>query len=177
MRRPKTPATVFGFFAGATATGHGVDSVSEGFSRERTRKRLHCPSPELFGGGAGECYRARNAGVLKKKKISATPASALQRCVRASGPASGASGAHSELFVCCWKAEADADLCLTRGRTGPFKKKNKKRARRESATWLILPVVICLSQRLSHASLSTCQLNERRNREWLIKSVMVPWTE
>jgi hypothetical protein len=25
------------------------------------------------------------------------------------------------------------------------------------ATWLILPVVICLSQRLSHACLSTCR--------------------
>jgi hypothetical protein len=39
-------------------------------------------------------------------------------------------------------------------------------------TWLILPVVICLSQRLSHAGLSTGRI--RRNCEWLIKSVMVP---
>ncbi len=39
-------------------------------------------------------------------------------------------------------------------------------------TWLILPVVICLSQRLSHAGLSTGPI--RRNCEWLIKSVMVP---
>jgi len=37
---------------------------------------------------------------------------------------------------------------------------------------LILPVVICLSQRLSHAGLSTGPI--RRNCEWLIKSVMVP---
>ena len=40
------------------------------------------------------------------------------------------------------------------------------------ATWLILPVVICLSQRLSHACLS---INNSIlwNCEWLIKSVIV----
>jgi hypothetical protein len=40
------------------------------------------------------------------------------------------------------------------------------------ATWLILPVVICLSQRLSHACVS---MNKFRlwNCEWLIKSVIV----
>ena len=39
-------------------------------------------------------------------------------------------------------------------------------------TWLILPVVICLSQRLSHACLS---INDfiQWNCEWLIKSVIV----
>ena len=42
------------------------------------------------------------------------------------------------------------------------------------ATWLILPVVICLSQRLSHACLSTS--SEERNCGWLIKSVVVPWS-
>ena len=42
------------------------------------------------------------------------------------------------------------------------------------STWLILPVVICLSQRLSHACLSTDRFT-RWNREWLIKSVMVHW--
>ena len=41
-----------------------------------------------------------------------------------------------------------------------------------AATWLILPVVICLSQRLSHACLSiNCFI--LRNCEWLIKSVIV----
>jgi ABC-type glucose/galactose transport system permease subunit len=42
----------------------------------------------------------------------------------------------------------------------------------EIVTWLILPVVICLSQRLSHACLS---INEfiLWNCEWLIKSVIV----
>ena len=39
-------------------------------------------------------------------------------------------------------------------------------------TWLILPVVICLSQRLSHASVST-STHVKRNCEWLIKSVVV----
>ena len=40
------------------------------------------------------------------------------------------------------------------------------------ATWLILPVVICLSQRLSHACLSiNCFI--LWNCEWLIKSVIV----
>ncbi len=39
-------------------------------------------------------------------------------------------------------------------------------------TWLILPVVICLSQRLSHACLSISDLIQR-NCEWLIKSVIV----
>jgi hypothetical protein len=47
-----------------------------------------------------------------------------------------------------------------------------RRARGTVGTWLILPVVICLSQRLSHAGLSTGPI--RRNCEWLIKSVMVP---
>ena len=41
-----------------------------------------------------------------------------------------------------------------------------------TVTWLILPVVICLSQRLSHACLS---INKSIlwNCEWLIKSVIV----
>ena len=39
-------------------------------------------------------------------------------------------------------------------------------------TWLILPVVICLSQRLSHACLSINKLI-LWNCEWLIKSVIV----
>ena len=38
-------------------------------------------------------------------------------------------------------------------------------------TWLILPVVICLSQRLSHACLSISVI--QRNCEWLIKTVIV----
>ena len=38
-------------------------------------------------------------------------------------------------------------------------------------TWLILPVVICLSQRLSHACLSISSI--RQNCEWLIKTVIV----
>ena len=37
--------------------------------------------------------------------------------------------------------------------------------------WLILPVVICLSQRLSHACVSISII--RRNCEWLIKTVMI----
>src|SRR6266566_1216256 len=41
--------------------------------------------------------------------------------------------------------------------------------------WLILPVVICLSQRLSHACLSISQIIQR-NCEWLIKSVMIYMT-
>ena len=46
------------------------------------------------------------------------------------------------------------------------------RAGPHGATWLILPVVICLSQRLSHACLSmNCFI--LRNCEWLIKSVIV----
>jgi hypothetical protein len=39
-------------------------------------------------------------------------------------------------------------------------------------TWLILPVVICLSQRLSHACLSINKFI-LWNCEWLIKSVMI----
>ena len=41
----------------------------------------------------------------------------------------------------------------------------------EDSTWLILPVVICLSQRLSHACLSITVI--LGNCEWLIKSVIV----
>ena len=40
------------------------------------------------------------------------------------------------------------------------------------ATWLILPVVICLSQRLSHACASISN-RTKRDCEWLIKSVIV----
>ena len=42
---------------------------------------------------------------------------------------------------------------------------------RTVVTWLILPVVICLSQRLSHACLSISII--QRNCEWLIKTVIV----
>ena len=56
---------------------------------------------------------------------------------------------------------ADARRC---GPSGP--------ANTEAVTWLILPVVICLSQRLSHASVST-STHVKRNCEWLIKSVVV----
>ena len=42
----------------------------------------------------------------------------------------------------------------------------------EIVTWLILPVVICLSQRLSHACLSINKFI-LLNCEWLIKSVIV----
>ena len=41
----------------------------------------------------------------------------------------------------------------------------------DTTTWLILPVVICLSQRLSHACLSISV--SLRNCEWLIKTVIV----
>ena len=43
--------------------------------------------------------------------------------------------------------------------------------RSKIVTWLILPVVICLSQRLSHACLSITFI--LGNCEWLIKSVIV----
>ena len=43
---------------------------------------------------------------------------------------------------------------------------------RKVVTWLILPVVICLSQRLSHACLSINKF-VLWNCEWLIKSVIV----
>ena len=43
---------------------------------------------------------------------------------------------------------------------------------RKVVTWLILPVVICLSQRLSHACLSINEIIQW-NCEWLIKSVIV----
>ena len=41
------------------------------------------------------------------------------------------------------------------------------------ATWLILPVVICLSQRLSHACL--CTSRKWWSREWLITTALVYW--
>ena len=43
---------------------------------------------------------------------------------------------------------------------------------RPVVTWLILPVVICLSQRLSHAGVST-SVYVKQNCEWLIKSVVI----
>ena len=53
------------------------------------------------------------------------------------------------------------------------REKGRERERRNTiVTWLILPVVICLSQRLSHACVS---INDfiLWNCEWLIKSVIV----
>ena len=47
-----------------------------------------------------------------------------------------------------------------------------RRPASRTVTWLILPVVICLSQRLSHACLSISE-SIQRNCEWLIKSVIV----
>ena len=44
-------------------------------------------------------------------------------------------------------------------------------ARLANLTWLILPVVICLSQRLSHACLSISSI--QRNCEWLIITVII----
>jgi hypothetical protein len=41
-------------------------------------------------------------------------------------------------------------------------------------TWLILPVIICLSQRLSHACLSISIIQRDCGR--LIKSVIISWT-
>ena len=43
--------------------------------------------------------------------------------------------------------------------------------RAEVVIWLILPVVICLSQRLSHACVSVSII--QRNCEWLITSVII----
>ena len=44
---------------------------------------------------------------------------------------------------------------------------------RSADTWLILPVVICLSQRLSHACLSISRI--WLSREWLITTALVYW--
>ena len=54
-----------------------------------------------------------------------------------------------------------------------FERANRISLESDSAreTWLILPVVICLSQRLSHACLSISV--SLRNCEWLIKTVIV----
>ena len=56
-----------------------------------------------------------------------------------------------------------------RARDAP--RKAGRRARPTVVTWLILPVVICLSQRLSDACLSITFI--LGNCEWLIKSVIV----
>ena len=52
-----------------------------------------------------------------------------------------------------------------------FKRTHTHMCVSQISIWLILPVVICLSQRLSHACLSTALV--RWNCEWLIKSVLV----
>ena len=64
-------------------------------------------------------------------------------------------------------AVASASLCKWNRRTTTNAGRHRGRA-----TWLILPVVICLSQRLSHACASMNQF-ELWNCEWLIKSVIV----
>ena len=77
----------------------------------------------------------------------------------------------------------DDELCRSKATTGPavsyeFPRKWKSREtadagrHRGRATWLILPVVICLSQRLSHACASMNQF-DLFFCEWLIKSVIV----
>ena len=52
-----------------------------------------------------------------------------------------------------------------------FRLRSRKRSSGYVQTWLILPVVICLSQRLSHECLSISV--SLRNCEWLIKTVIV----
>ena len=54
----------------------------------------------------------------------------------------------------------------------PVGSDDRRDAVRNVVTWLILPVVICLSQRLSHACLSITTF-VLGNCEWLIKSVIV----
>ena len=69
----------------------------------------------------------------------------------------------------CWfwrKAAMCVDVkseAIWLGRGGPLC--------REQDTWLILPVVICLSQRLSHACVSTSRI--WWSREWLITTAIV----
>ncbi|GFS71396.1 hypothetical protein NPIL_388741 [Nephila pilipes] len=67
-----------------------------------------------------------------------------------------------------WEREA-VPLKFRRVRRGPRGRLSRKRS---EDNWLILPVVICLSQRLSHARVSTSD-TRKRNRKWLIKSVTV----
>ena len=65
--------------------------------------------------------------------------------------------------LCCVELEAASAPLESRGRPAPTRLAN--------LTWLILPVVICLSQRLSHACLSISFL--LRNCEWLIITVII----
>ena len=79
---------------------------------------------------------------------------------------------------CRWKQTTPCFALCARllGYSGFFFAPKRKEKRSEKpftiVTWLILPVVICLSQRLSHACLSINNFI-LWNCEWLIKSVIV----
>ena len=62
-------------------------------------------------------------------------------------------------------------LCEFKVQSSDFEFYSKSCTNLTAATWLILPVVICLSQRLSHACLSISII--QRNCRRLIKTVMV----
>ena len=108
----------------------------------------------------------------------------VQRSLRSAGP-------HAmRANIRCWALtpaqSGDTDKCETRARThccstsrtqrlSNCNSRNPRPTRAgpqpAAVTWLILPVVICLSQRLSHACLSISIV--QRNCRRLIKTVMV----
>ena len=117
-------------------------------------------------------------GAFKRRDLAAHQPKGLRRG-RRSGELGGGNRIGRRLFSRSWRAEllrrahasARAHLygnaqCRPLSWGCPA-----LRRRFRIVTWLILPVVICLSQRLSHACLSIASIPW--NCEWLIKSVIV----
>ena len=72
---------------------------------------------------------------------------------------------------CLFALRIDYNICQTNSACTLAKLRLRVEERLTIVIWLILPVVICLSQRLSHACLSISII--QRNCEWLIKTVIV----
>ena len=76
-------------------------------------------------------------------------------CARSLSSLDGARARSPEL---CSFVRACGLSTRTLGRSGACRARSLGRDRTHEAPWLILPVVICLSQRLSHACLSACRI-------------------
>ncbi|KAL2246338.1 UNVERIFIED_CONTAM: hypothetical protein Sindi_2902000 [Sesamum indicum] len=119
-------------------------------------KAFHCPERPVF---ALRCTpRGRGVGWTSRRPLCPTyrarphvPGS-LAHCVVARSLGCGTHGGYEGLGLCLPRKQAFSASCERR--PPPFWARPMRAAESvRNATWLILPVVICLSQRLSHACL------------------------
>lgn len=120
-------------------------------------KAFHCPERPVF---ALRCTpRGRGAGWTSRRPLCPTSRArphvpgSLAHCVVARSLGCGTHGGYEGLGLCLPRKQAFGASCERR--PPPFWARPMRAAESvRNATWLILPVVICLSQRLSHACVS-----------------------